>query len=283
MPQAITSEGASPSPKNQVAGLGSKAFFSSLAQTASREFLASAQLLAERVRFVTGAANVAVALKEDGKFIYRASCGSSGHEPGAPVNLASKAVRQCMEDRETTLCSTGGEGKTSLALCVPILKGQDLAGFFEVSAGHEFRDKDIEAVTRLSQMIITALEHQEAARSLESRGWNVEPATEANNKQAKADVPTLWHAEGQAATLPEVQKPALPLTSVSGCQSCGFPVSVGRVLCLDCEARLPSSDLVPRNEIFSQQPQESWISAHGYTIASLIVTAVAAAIIYWLR
>jgi hypothetical protein len=32
-----------------------------------------------------------------------------------------------------------------------------------------------------------------------------------------------------------------------------------------------------------QKEDESWISAHGYTIASLLVSALVAAIIYWLH
>jgi hypothetical protein len=36
-------------------------------------------------------------------------------------------------------------------------------------------------------------------------------------------------------------------------------------------------------ELFSTQNQENWISEHGYTVASLIVSALAAAIILWLR
>jgi hypothetical protein len=32
-----------------------------------------------------------------------------------------------------------------------------------------------------------------------------------------------------------------------------------------------------------QKEDESWFSAHGYTIASLLVSALVFAIIYWLR
>jgi hypothetical protein len=283
MQHAVTIEEANSSPKTQDAGLGSRGIFSSLVQMADREFLASAKLLAERARFVTGASGVAVAFKEDGRFIYRVLCGNSGHEPGTSVNLANKAVRQCMENRQTTRGSTSIDGNTSFALCVPILKKQDLAGFFEVSAAHDFSDNDIQTVTRLAEFIITSLEHQEAARSTESQLLNESVTASVPDNPAKPEVTTLWHAEGQVPSQPQVEHAALPITSVSACRSCGFPVSPGRVLCLDCEAHLPSPDSVPKNEMFSQQPQESWISAHGYTIASLIVTALAAVIIYWLR
>jgi hypothetical protein len=35
--------------------------------------------------------------------------------------------------------------------------------------------------------------------------------------------------------------------------------------------------------MFTLEKQESWISAHGYTVASLLVTALVAAVVYWLR
>jgi hypothetical protein len=36
-------------------------------------------------------------------------------------------------------------------------------------------------------------------------------------------------------------------------------------------------------EIFTTAPEESWLSAHGYTIASALVTAITVAIILWLK
>jgi hypothetical protein len=33
----------------------------------------------------------------------------------------------------------------------------------------------------------------------------------------------------------------------------------------------------------AREKEESWFSAHGYTIASLVVSALVAAIIYWLH
>jgi len=66
------------------------------------------------------------------------------------------------------------------------------------------------------------------------------------------------------------------------CAACGFPVSPGRNLCVECEQKSETPVAAPA-ELFSTQNQESWISEHGYTVASLIVSAVAAAIIFWFR
>jgi hypothetical protein len=100
--------------------------------------------------------------------------------------------------------------------------------------------------------------------------------------------PKLWHAEEQKQDEQKQEAavheaPAPPITNISACRSCGFPISVGRVLCVDCEQRTPHPNLVPSGQMFSQPQQESWLSSQGYTIASLAITALAAAIIYWLR
>ena len=70
-------------------------------------------------------------------------------------------------------------------------------------------------------------------------------------------------------------------TEVGTCNVCGFPVSPGRALCVECELK-PDAGAVG-NRLFKSEPEESWLSAHGYTIASLVVTALTAAIILWLR
>jgi len=70
---------------------------------------------------------------------------------------------------------------------------------------------------------------------------------------------------------------------VYACESCGFPVSRGRTMCVDCEERGSPSATMARLLTARQKEDESWLSAHGYTIASLLVSALAAAIIYWLH
>jgi hypothetical protein len=98
-------------------------------------------------------------------------------------------------------------------------------------------------------------------------------------------VSTLWHAPDRipAVPSPPPNSPALPpLVKIHACSSCAFPISLSRTLCLDCEQHPPRA--VPTTTaLFTIEKQESWISAHGYTIASLLVTGLAAAIILWLR
>jgi hypothetical protein len=101
----------------------------------------------------------------------------------------------------------------------------------------------------------------------------------------------LWHAPEPASSDPHpAENSQLPAPAdVRTCTACGFPVSGIRKLCLDCERHQDDpkndskADPKPPPLMFATEPQESWISTHGYTIASLLVTALAAAIIFWLR
>jgi len=126
-------------------------------------------------------------------------------------------------------------------------------------------------------MVNTAIEHRSAAVRVESREFGEVSGI------GSAPVPKLWHAPESAEPRPRGESSTstnLPVVDVQNCPSCGFPVSTGRKLCLDCEqkdaAHIPADPL-------STPAHESWISAHGYTIASLLISALAIAIILWFR
>ncbi len=69
------------------------------------------------------------------------------------------------------------------------------------------------------------------------------------------------------------------------CEACGFPVSQGRRLCLDCEAATPgaiaSVDTAP--EFFSElvEPETSWVRSHVYLIATGLIAAATIALLLW--
>jgi hypothetical protein len=285
MERATTIQQLPPSTGVSVGGNQPGAAFSTLIQTAEHDFLASAQLLAERARFLTGASGVAIAFNQDGRHIYRVSCGAPGREIGTPVNLASKAVRDCIESQKTCRSTAQASAKPSFTLAVPIVREQNITGLFELTAAHEFTDSGVQSITQLADMLITALEHREAATEAQDLlAVEPEPMPAIQKPAEPVAPPVLWHAENvPPGPSPYHESSPLPLTNISACKSCGFPVSAGRTLCLDCEERAPHPALVPKDEIFSQPSQESWISSHGYTLASLVVTALAAVIIYWLR
>ena len=263
--------------------------FASLRQSATLEFHASVQLLAERARFLTGASGVAVALAQGEHFVYCAATGSAVPEIDATADVTKDPLRECIKTGQAVRLSieplsieASGEGSRP-ALAVPVLKDENVAGFFELVAGDAaFEDSDVEGIARLAVMVGTALDHLDAAEHTENligKPQSEEPVLPA--------APVLWHAPESAALDPaqsassQTPEPA----EVHACAACGFPVSGVRTLCVDCETHHddPKADLSPAAEMFAIAKQESWISVHGYTIASLLVTALAAAIILWLR
>ena len=264
-------------------------WFASLRQSATLEFHASVQLLAERARFLTGASGVAVALAQGGQFVYCAATGTSVPEIDATADITKDPLRKCIKTGQAVRLSieplsieASGEG-THPALAVPVLKDENVVGFFELVPGDAaFEEADVEGISRLAVMVGTALDHLNAAEHTENligKPKSEEPVLPA--------APVLWHApESAALDLAQSASSQTPEPAdVHACAACGFPVSGVRTLCVDCETHHddPKADQSPGAEMFAIEKQESWISAHGYTIASLLVTALAAAIILWLR
>ncbi|MEY2396472.1 MAG: hypothetical protein QOF94_2817 [Acidobacteriaceae bacterium] len=254
--------------------------FSSLIQDATLEFHASLRLLAERVRFLTGVTGVAVAVRQDDEFVYCASCGISASEIGSIAEVTKDNIRQCLATSQPVASSPGTEEDKcpNFSLMVPFIRTGEVAGFFELVSSRAFEDQDIRAVVRVADLASTVLELRDGAEQAEIRMFELKQA-----QAPKPVTPVLWHAPAQLensdAGLSATS--SLAIIKIHTCSSCGFPVSDGRTLCVECD-RNPAS-AVPQTEMFTLGKQESWISAHGYTVASLLVTALVAAIIYWLR
>ena len=248
--------------------------FTGFVSLAMLEFQATLQLLVERARFVTAASSVAVAVKEDGNFVYAAGTGDSAPEAGVAVDTAPPSIQRCLK-HQLPVQTEASPAQPSASLIVPILKDGKLCGFFELLGRSRFEQSDLEAVARLAEMVNTAIEHRSAAIRVESREFGQV------SEVSRAPVPKLWHAPESAEPKPEPSTSAnLPAVDVQNCPSCGFPVSTGRRLCLDCEQR--DAAHIPADPL-STPEHESWISAHGYTIASLLISALAIAIILWFR
>jgi len=248
--------------------------FGAAQNSAALEFHAAMQLLAERARSLTRAEGVAVALAQDGRFVYGAACGSMVPEIGATADVKDLPLQSSTPS-------------ASQLLRIAISKDEKIVGFFELAPGkHAFAGVEVEAVSRLAALAATAIEHREAAEHC------LRLIREANPVPPTTPGPLRWHAPELSASEPiqPDNSPAQTPADVHACSSCGFPVSGVRTLCVDCEAH-PKSKLnsdAPAGpdrpaELFAVARQESWISKHGYTIASILVTALAAAIIYWLR
>jgi hypothetical protein len=252
--------------------------FPPLAQASELDFQATLQLLVKRACFLTAASSVAIALDEDGELVYCAGSGDSAPETSAPVDVSKEPIQQCLEQRKAARARATA-ADVLFTLVVPVTRDEKVVGFFELRGQCEFEDRDLQVVARLAEMVSTAIDHRNAATQAENRMFE-------QLSTICPPAPSLWHAPDSASQEPSGQKasPAAsipPAAEVHNCASCGFPVSHGRKLCVDCEQKTDVAH--PPAEIFSTPAHESWVSAHGYTIASLLVTALAVAIIYWLR
>lgn len=276
---------------------GAAPSFASLQQSATLEFHATLQLLAERARFLTGAAGVAIALEQEGQFVYIAATGSMVPEIGATADITKYPLRKCIKTGEPVrlpLESSGQGSHPALAVAVlrnDVLRKEKIAGFFELTPDTSaFEDSDVEAVSRLGAMVATALDHLDAAEETARLIRSAQP--EAPKAPA---TPLLWHAPEMAASGSAAPQgsPADFTADIHACTACGFPVSGVRTLCVECESHSGDPSFDPKSalqshqrpgaELFATAKEETWISTHGYTIASLLVSALAIAIVYWLR
>ena len=248
----------------------------SLLDVAEVEFQASLQLLLDRACWVSGALAGAIALENGGVLKYRAVSGDSEYEPGHTASVEKDPLRECLAERWTVRCS-GQKGKFSMA--VPIVQNERAIGVIELTSDLEFTAESSEVVSRIADLIIVTVEHRDAALRAEHLEF----------REEELELPSLWHApdapKAELRFMGDVQVEARPMErsipAVGKCAACGFPVSPNRSLCVECEQKPESAAAV--KDIFTSEPEESWLSAHGYTIASALVTALTAAIILWLR
>ncbi len=252
----------------------------SLLDIAELEFQAALQLLIERACWVTGSVAGAIAMEEDGVFAYKVVSGEGEHEPGIPAATEVDPVRECLAECWTVRCAkANGLGFT---MAVPLVRDEKAVGFIELSSDLEFTAEASEVVARIADLAIVALEHRHAARR----------AQELDFREQELDLPSLWHAPESAqqndsrfigdvelATIPVATKSSIP--EIGKCAACGFPVSPNRSLCVECEQNPESA--ATAKALFAAEPEQSWLSEHGYTIASILVTVVTVAIILWLK
>ncbi len=248
----------------------------SLLDIAELEFQASLQLLLDRACWVSGAVSGAIALAEAGAFVYRAVSGDSACEPGQRAATDKEPLRECLAERWTVRCAAEA-GKFTMA--VPMVQDEMAIGVIELTSDLEFTAESSEVVSRIADLVVVTLEHRDAARRAEQLEF----------KQEELELPSLWHApeasKSEVRFMGDVQVETKSvehsIPEVGKCAACGFPVSPNRSLCVECEQKPESAAAV--KDIFTTEPEESWLRAHGYTIASALVTAITAAIILWLK
>jgi GAF domain len=83
-----------------------------------------------------------------------------------------------------------------------------------------------------------------------------------------------------AATEPPIT--TIAFGNLRRCETCGFPVSEGRRLCLDCEAANPEA-VASVPEIFGEltEPNTSWVRSHVYLIATAVVALATIVLLAW--
>ena len=290
----------------------------SLTEMAQRDLEAALQLLAERAQYITGASGAAIALLEESEMICRASAGPSAPQLGAEVQVKSGLTGESVRTRQVLRCDdaetdtrVNRESCRALGIksvmVVPLVREQEVIGVFELFAdrANAFEERDVTALERLAEMVQTGVEHADAAKRAhqEIAAKNEQAATE--QKQSEP-APVSAKPETRAvtavtdATEAKVQEaPALEpaasepvrapvLDKIRKCEACGFPVSEGRTLCLDCEtARFSGDSPAPLAggqppaflAKFENRKEQGWLGSHIYTIGTVLIIVLTVVLI----
>jgi putative methionine-R-sulfoxide reductase with GAF domain len=282
----------------------------SLIEMAQRDLEAALQLLAERAQYITGASGAAIALLDNTEMICRASAGPSAPELGAEVQVKSGLTGESVRTRQVLRCDdaeidprVNRESCRALGIrsvmVVPLIREQEVIGVFELLAdrANAFEERDVTALERLAEMVQTGLEHADAAkRALQEIAEKNDQAvaqqkqSESASAEGKGTSPAVASTQSVANEItkaPEAgqSEPVRPLEldKIRKCEACGFPVSEGRTLCLDCEAaRISGASPQPlaggQTPAFlfqlEKQKKQSWLGAHIYTIGTVLIAVL---------
>jgi uncharacterized Zn finger protein (UPF0148 family) len=144
----------------------------SLAEMARADLDAALQLLAERAQYISDASGVAIALRrgEHDDMLCRARAGANAPELGALLSMEYGLSGESVRTRQLLRCDdTERDPRVNRDLCrelkiasvviVPILKDQKVFGIFELLSDKTkaFGDHDLSALTRLAEMVTTAV------------------------------------------------------------------------------------------------------------------------------
>jgi putative methionine-R-sulfoxide reductase with GAF domain len=259
-------------------------------EAARRDLDAALQLLAERAQYLTGASGASIALGEDGEMVCRAGTGRAAPEVGSAIETDSGLIAESLRTRQIVRCNEADRNPRAnhdscvelgvkSVMVMPLLREQEVVGIFELVADQAsaFEERDVAALTRLTGMALTAVEHAEAAQralpeisegemraAFPVEAAAIEPASTGHAAQVLLSEPTEPLASDSAE-----------LTQIGSCEACGFPVSQGRTLCVDCEQAGRIAEPKPAG----LNQEESWYQTHGYTIGSLLIAGLTLALL----
>ena len=267
---------------------------------ADHELDAALQLLVERAQYITGATGAALAIAQGEEMVCRASVGSPGPAVGARLQVRSGLSGESISRKQLLRCDNAEtDPRVNLETCrnlgiasivvLPLLtRSGEVRGLFELFSDHAyaFEERDLIALERMADLTMTALD-------LAERRPHVVPPDTADTASSHAEEPVILPPEvplGGAQVhsalfeepVPAAQLAAVPeaMRRVQKCASCGFPVSEGRTLCVDCEnkrydqagsAEAAPAEFVPAFLAYSPPPDESWLANHVNLLAVLVL------------
>jgi len=237
------------------------------------ELNSALQLLVERAQYITGATGTALALPQGEEMVCRASAGSSAPAVGARLQVRSGLTGESIARRQLLRCDNAeADPRVNLDACralgiasivvLPLLRHTgEVRGLFELFSDHPyaFEERDLIALERMAALTLTALDLAEQRQSsshspapaagrepekpVESPAASSAPPPPATPLQPEFAGPAVASGASTAGSLPQPEpeptEASVPeaLLRVQKCASCGFPVSDGRTLCLDCEKK----------------------------------------------
>jgi hypothetical protein len=112
------------------------------------------------------------------------------------------------------------------------------------------------------------------------------PAQRLATNAVLSEMPEQTVRQNQTQTESSQPEPATPIrfANVGKCTACGFPVSSGRRLCLDCEAASPRPDEADSQppDVFGQfDSNVGWVRSKAYLVVAVLVVAATIAVLVW--
>jgi hypothetical protein len=165
---------------------------------------------------------------------------------------------------------------------MPLLREQEVVGVFELVADRisAFEERDVAALIRLAEMALTAVEHADAAQRALPEISEAERGEGLPEVTPEAVEPTRPIQADEALATEPAPSFSAELAEIGSCEACGFPVSQGRTLCVECEQAGRSAEGKPSiSHLRAMASEESWFQAHSYTIGTLVIAALTIALL----
>jgi GAF domain-containing protein len=248
-------------------------------EAAERELALTLQLLASRAQQLTQASAATIAIREGASFVGHASAGPMAADGGTELRTAPALIEKSVASRQIVCCNDTRDGVRrdgakyealgiKAMMVMPLLEDKDAIGMFELlsARAQAFQDEDAAVLERLGGMVLTAMEQAKAVK----RSF-----VETESTVCPEELIPLAEITEPASRVESSRGPSVSRgeTRIQMCAACGFPVSEGRMLCVDCEeARLSTEANAPAFlSQLTREGQQSWLQEHFYTIGTVLM------------